>query len=79
MTCSNGGQVATPLIIVSSIIGLIGGVAAYNYKYNYDAIMTYYTDRKEQLYLQMNQWTMVVSRETGRRGERDWEGMRMCV
>ena len=50
-----------PLVIVSSIVGLIGGVAAYNYKYNYDAIMTYYTDHKEHLYLQMNQWTMVVS------------------
>ena len=40
---------------------LVGGVAAYNYKYNYEYWTTYFEEHKERLFMHMNQGTMVVS------------------
>jgi len=37
-----------------------GGVAFYNYKYHYDSYSTYFDKHKEQLFMQMNQGTIVV-------------------
>ena len=63
LTCSDLAQATTPLIALGSIILLGGGVAAYNYKFHYDSISTYFEARKEQLFMLMNQGTMVVSEE----------------
>ena len=46
---------------LGSIVMLGGGVVGYSYKYHYDFIKTYYKERKERLYMFMNQGTMVVS------------------
>ena len=59
-TCSNP-QVVVPLIVIGSIVLVVGGVAAYNYKYNYDYFVKYFEDNKERLFMHMNQGTMVVS------------------
>ena len=61
LTCSNTAQVAAPLIAIGAIALVVGGVAAYNYKYNYEAISTYIANHKEQLFMEMNQGTIVVS------------------
>ena len=61
LTCSNGAQTAAPLIVLGSIISLGGGVVAYIYKFRYDAINAYYEERKGQLFILINQGTMVVS------------------
>ena len=59
-TCSNP-QVVAPLIAIGTIALVVGGVAAYNYKYNYDFWTTYFEEHKERLFMHMNQGTMVVS------------------
>jgi len=45
------------LIAIGAAIALVGGVAAYNY----NTIMTLFEERKEHLFMQMNQGTIVVS------------------
>ena len=60
-TCSNTAQVVAPLIAIGAIALVVGGVVAYNYKYNYDFFSTYFEEHKERLFMQMNQGTMVVS------------------
>ena len=60
-TCSDTVRAAAPLVMFAAAIALVGGVAAYNYKYNYEAISTYFETRKEMLFMKMNQGTMVVS------------------
>ena len=60
-TCSDTGQVVAPLIANGTIALVVGGVAAYNYKYNYDYFVKYFEDNKERLFMHMNQGTMVVS------------------
>ena len=63
MTCVDceRGQAAIPLIVFGTVVGLGGGVAAYNYKYHNDFYKTYCENNKERLYMQMNQGTIVVS------------------
>ena len=65
LTCSNTAQVAAPLIVMGIITLVVGGVIAYNYKYNYDFWTTYFEEHKERLFMQMNQGTMVVSARVG--------------
>ena len=63
LTCQDGTRAATPLIVLGSIIGLVGGAVAYNYKYHYDFYSTYFDENKERLFMLMNQGTMVVSHQ----------------
>lgn len=60
MSCSDVAQAAAPLIVVGSVILLLMLVAAYIYCFKYEQALKWYMARKENLYMYLNQATMVV-------------------
>ena len=60
-TCSDRVLTAAPVIVLSTIAALGGGVAIYNYVYHYDFFATYFREQEEHLFMRMNEGTIVVS------------------
>ena len=61
VSCSKTSQAAAPLIVIGVIVGLLLSVAAYLYCFHYEKTLEWYKKRKENLFMRMNQGTLVVS------------------